>query len=835
MNRKILEHKEPGRVRRFLLALIFQVAATYIFRKVKEHLEYFLGSVNVPKTGGLIIVPNHQSYFDSMVITTLVLILTGRRTLIPTNIKAYTGWFTNLYQEATGAYPIDPKDREGTYQRLKGLLEQGKVIILFPEGTRSDGSGLLPFKFGAFNLAAELGMPILPVGIRNAARILPKGSLRFRKGETGSLVFGEVVRPPNPQGRSADEIKETAAELRNQVRDWIDETVHGDAIQREGDEAFDRELTALAARAEEEIELILDRGVENVVPDDTTCVLRMADIARIFQRENVELRVQHLRAFGFRVSSLPQIRGLWHLSTYRRLLREALAKDPEHPFLTYSLGQFHLKVPSIVGGGDLQEAVRALRSAFERAPDYGMKQERFAFGYATGLAKIGREGEAIEIIERFFAGPERFEGRRRLRRRERALAFSATLRTRTGATPAWSDLPTRPLRGFELVMAQSRIADVIVAEVEGEMDLGRLRRAAASLQVRHPGLRARVEWPDGRSGRPIFRYGPPDPDRLVLFEVREENEATADRPLWQVIAEREANHRFDLSAGYMFRIAWITTREGAHLLLNVQHSLVDGVSLMRLVHDLLGLYERTAEPQDISPLMPTAAVLEQAPSLSLLEKLVGKVAKEVGIRRQRRFHEYSPLPIHARLGPSDLETRCRFAEGDAQNWGRVRSACKARGVTVGGAYAAAIQCALLHEMGLSNRRTKAWMSMDFSLRRMIDGSTLDQESVGLFSGVGDLALQVDPGETFWDFARRWMDASRKQIQMKAPLIFHQVFDSVWNLEASMHEYRFDCVESGGSADVVSMSNVGAYPYPTQVGHLALKSVYGMSGSQLGGP
>ena len=60
-------------------------------------------------------------------------------------------------------------------------LDHGLSIMMFPEGTRSKDGDLLPFKAGAFSLAIEAGVPILPLAISGTRDCRPKGSKWFGK------------------------------------------------------------------------------------------------------------------------------------------------------------------------------------------------------------------------------------------------------------------------------------------------------------------------------------------------------------------------------------------------------------------------------------------------------------------------------------------------------------------------------------------------------------------------------------------------------------------------------------------------------------------------------
>jgi 1-acyl-sn-glycerol-3-phosphate acyltransferase len=75
-------------------------------------------------------------------------------------------------------------------------LKSGLHITIFPEGTRSRDGKLLPFKKGAFFLAAETGAPMVPIIIHGTAKMMRKGSLKVYPGEA-VVEFLPVIRPEN--------------------------------------------------------------------------------------------------------------------------------------------------------------------------------------------------------------------------------------------------------------------------------------------------------------------------------------------------------------------------------------------------------------------------------------------------------------------------------------------------------------------------------------------------------------------------------------------------------------------------------------------------------------
>jgi 1-acyl-sn-glycerol-3-phosphate acyltransferase len=101
--------------------------------------------------------------------------------------------------------------------RAKGYLARGMSVVMFPEGTRSTKGKMLPFKSGAFRLAIEAGVPVLPVAVSGTAHGLPKGGPWVRPCRATARILEPVVvngyRP------------EDAPKLRDAVRERIESTL----------------------------------------------------------------------------------------------------------------------------------------------------------------------------------------------------------------------------------------------------------------------------------------------------------------------------------------------------------------------------------------------------------------------------------------------------------------------------------------------------------------------------------------------------------------------------------------------------------------------------------
>jgi len=131
-----------------------------------------VGEDNVPRSGPAVVAANHPSYLDPMLLSIRV-----RR---PIRFMAWDALFRvpilGRLLALLGAFPVDVRPGHGreAYTRAKGLIEDGEVVGLFPEGKRSRTGGLEPgLREGAARLSWETGAPLVPATIAGAFRAWP--------------------------------------------------------------------------------------------------------------------------------------------------------------------------------------------------------------------------------------------------------------------------------------------------------------------------------------------------------------------------------------------------------------------------------------------------------------------------------------------------------------------------------------------------------------------------------------------------------------------------------------------------------------------------------------
>lgn len=148
------------------------------------------GRENVDPTQSYVVVANHQSHFDILAVYGWLGI--DFRWVMKIELRKVP--VLGLACEKLGHVYIDRSNKrraQESIQAAKQQLRHGTSIFFFPEGTRSLDGRLLPFKKGAFKLAKELGLPILPVTIVGSRDVLPAKTLNLFPGN-----IEIVIHPP---------------------------------------------------------------------------------------------------------------------------------------------------------------------------------------------------------------------------------------------------------------------------------------------------------------------------------------------------------------------------------------------------------------------------------------------------------------------------------------------------------------------------------------------------------------------------------------------------------------------------------------------------------------
>jgi 1-acyl-sn-glycerol-3-phosphate acyltransferase len=151
------------------------------------------GLDQVPESGPVIYMGNHQGNFDILALTLAI----PRRFSWLAKEELFRIPFFGGAMRRAGYIPLDRSDGR---QALKSIEEaarrirEGVSVVVFPEGTRTHDGNLLPFKKGGFILATRAAVPVVPFTINGSMAINPRNRFELYQG-TISITFAEPVRP----------------------------------------------------------------------------------------------------------------------------------------------------------------------------------------------------------------------------------------------------------------------------------------------------------------------------------------------------------------------------------------------------------------------------------------------------------------------------------------------------------------------------------------------------------------------------------------------------------------------------------------------------------------
>lgn len=158
------------------------------------------GVENIPREGGLIITPNHQTYADPPLITIAV----RRRVYYMAWDKLFGVPVLGQLIRVLRAFPVDIYSNDpGAVREARRLVQQGAAVMIFPEGGRSFDGTLGHFKLGAFRLAVTLGATVLPVTISGGYDAWPPHRALPRRGRMTITYHPPLLAQPGAEPRAA--------------------------------------------------------------------------------------------------------------------------------------------------------------------------------------------------------------------------------------------------------------------------------------------------------------------------------------------------------------------------------------------------------------------------------------------------------------------------------------------------------------------------------------------------------------------------------------------------------------------------------------------------------
>lgn len=177
------------------------------------------GTENVPRSGGVLLAVNHIGYAD-FVYGGLAANPAGRLVRFMAKKEIFDHPVAGPVMRSMHHIPVDRGDGIGSYKEAVDYLRKGEVVGIFPEATISRAMEMKEFKSGAVRIAAEAGVPVLPVVLWGTQRILTKDHPKdLSRGRTIQIRVGEPMHPTGEDPNAETE------ELRNRMVAMLDEAI----------------------------------------------------------------------------------------------------------------------------------------------------------------------------------------------------------------------------------------------------------------------------------------------------------------------------------------------------------------------------------------------------------------------------------------------------------------------------------------------------------------------------------------------------------------------------------------------------------------------------------
>ena len=165
-----------------------------------------VGRENIAKGQSYVIVANHQSAYDIIMVYGSMPI--DFRWIMKKELRDVP--LLGFACEKCGHIFLDRSSARGAWrsiQKAKEILTGGTSVVIFPEGHRSGRPQMNNFKHGAFRMAFELGLPMLPVSIKDTCRVMPSGLGSMLPGRA-TLTIHEPIDVHEYEGRREELIEQ---------------------------------------------------------------------------------------------------------------------------------------------------------------------------------------------------------------------------------------------------------------------------------------------------------------------------------------------------------------------------------------------------------------------------------------------------------------------------------------------------------------------------------------------------------------------------------------------------------------------------------------------------
>jgi len=165
------------------------------------------GLEHIPASGPFVLAANHTSYLDGAV---LLAALGARNYAFVAKRELAANPLTRIFLRGIGVEFVERFDVAKSAEHADELVDaakRGVSLIIFPEGTLSRQTGLMPFRTGAFQVAVQAGIPVVPAALRGVRSVLRDGRWYPRRAPV-AVTFGAPVAPDGEDWAAAVRLRD---------------------------------------------------------------------------------------------------------------------------------------------------------------------------------------------------------------------------------------------------------------------------------------------------------------------------------------------------------------------------------------------------------------------------------------------------------------------------------------------------------------------------------------------------------------------------------------------------------------------------------------------------
>ncbi len=182
------------------------------------------GRENLPLDGGAVIAVTHFGYLEFAIVEWVTWLANRRRIRFMAKKGAFKGWPLGALMRNMKHIPVDRAAGAGAYDEAVAALKNGELVGVFPEGTVSRSFEVQRLKAGAVRLAQAAGVPLIPVAVWGAQRILTKGAKGKARDRLGVPVYVKIgapehIAPDADIHDASDALRLTLQQLADELQD----------------------------------------------------------------------------------------------------------------------------------------------------------------------------------------------------------------------------------------------------------------------------------------------------------------------------------------------------------------------------------------------------------------------------------------------------------------------------------------------------------------------------------------------------------------------------------------------------------------------------------------